>query len=458
MAKLYYLVIRVAYIVALVTVIGVDAYGYLAYAQNWYLLLVPLATWGTNELVISRLVALPPSERGQLLATGLALRLALGVACSLAMVIAALCLESSPRLTLLMLLYAPGVLIRSLTSGLSAVFIAHGRSSYWMRISSVFITLEVALVLALAASGADLAVLAVCQCVVWLCSLSVAGLTLRASLPVALGHVRMAVLRNLVIDGATIGAATFLLFLMQPGLLIVYRYLGSDLQSIGTVALVLQIFQVLGQILLIVSNAALPALNPAVGGNERRIQAFCGLVVSGALLIGGATAVVLNYTLPYLLSWFPATQFHPAGLQLASTSWVLVPLLALHGLRLAQVSQRKLRGFLVAAAGGFLATLLFIAAVHYRSGLTPGSLFFAMGAGMATTAALQGLNLKSLAALRDLLPTLPLLLVVAVLPGLCQGYAAVVASLAGAALLLALAYRRFHLQVRVRKVARDVVW
>jgi len=56
LTNLYYVFIRGIYILVFAQIIGIELYGYYVYSQNWYVLILPLAAWGMNELLMAEYI------------------------------------------------------------------------------------------------------------------------------------------------------------------------------------------------------------------------------------------------------------------------------------------------------------------------------------------------------------------------------------------------------------------
>lgn len=389
-SRIYYLCLRVVYVVFLVQFIGVEYYGYYSYAQNWYVMLLPLAIFGTNELLISGLLRQAESERSAFIGTGLALRVLLGAACALAIVLAAFLLEDRSDLRLPMVIFAQAVVVRGVISWYSSLFAARGGSIYWLRLSIIFMALEVMVVLLLAANDASLSALAAAQCAIWWTMLvASASVYRRRYSPVRFSWSSRWLIHYLR-GGVTIGAATFLLFCMTPGLLITYRYLVEDLQRLGEMALVLQVFQIADQLILVVSNSLLAALHSQDdAGAGRALANFLRFGCLQALYLGAAGVILCVVLIPLGLELLPDTPFDTALMTFADYAWIGIPLLALHAVRLVLISLRAQRAFLWSMIIGVLCMFLFVLVAHALQFRDSGSYLLAMGFGFATATIFQ---------------------------------------------------------------------
>ncbi|MEM1145206.1 MAG: oligosaccharide flippase family protein, partial [Pseudomonadota bacterium] len=146
-SRLYYLAIRACFLFFFVRFLGLENYGSFNYAQSWYILLMPFALLGTNELIISQIPLSSEPERERFLATSLALRFVSSTVTTLLIVAFALSVETDLVLQQLMLIFAPAALIRGCIGWFSAVFVAQGLVLRWTSFSTFFVTVDVVAVL-----------------------------------------------------------------------------------------------------------------------------------------------------------------------------------------------------------------------------------------------------------------------------------------------------------------------
>lgn len=386
LSRLYYLVIRLVYIFLLVQLIGVEKYGYFSYAANWYVLLLPLAMWGGNELLISRLAKITAMQQAEFAGTSLSLRLVFAGLGTMLIAVSALFLETESQLQQLMLIFSQGIMLRGLLGWYTSMYAARGQSALWFRLHMLFTTLEVVLVLVLASLGSSLLGLAVAQsCIWWITLLVVVQHQGRHFGPLGLCW-NVGVVRWLVTRGAALGLANFFLLCMIPGLLLLYRYLGPELATLGALALVLQVFQIADGLVRIVSNALLPALRNSSQDERRKLLTFsaCGCLL--ATLAGGVAAGALMIAKASLLAYAPLQRFHSALALLADFAWVLMPLLSLHVLRLALITLDAVPSYLIAVLSGVCAVGVTLLVAHLGAGIDAEAVLRSMGVGFTVTA------------------------------------------------------------------------
>ncbi|MFK7829927.1 MAG: hypothetical protein AB8B57_09130 [Congregibacter sp.] len=386
LSRLYYLALRLVYIIALVQIVGVERYGYFSYAANWYVLLMPLAAWGSSELLISQLALRHRAEQADYAGTSLTLRFAFGLLASFVIAVSALWLEEDQQLQMLMLIFSQGVVVRGLLGWYSAMFAARGQSARWLRVSVLFTTAEVLCVLLIALSGSSLQSLALAQSGVWWVTLFAVSRVHFQYFGRARPRWEASVARELIRRGAALGLATFLLFCMVPGLLVVYRYLQPDLAALGALALALQVFQIANQLAMVVSNALLPALRRPGLGESGNVLSFIAFSTALCIAAGTTLAWLLAKGVHWLLPLLPSQRFDSALLLLADSGWVGIPLLALHVLRLALITLEAVRSYLFAVVCGILALGIRLAFAYSGAGVDAPVVLQSMGVGFGVTA------------------------------------------------------------------------
>jgi O-antigen/teichoic acid export membrane protein len=357
-ANLYYLVVRGVYVIVFARLVGVELYGYYAYANNWYVMLTPVAAWGMQEVLISEYTRRGAADQQALAGAGLSIRVLIGSAVALIVVLAACCFEPEPELRLLIIIYSQGILVRGIGNWFCGLFIAREKSIYWLSIIIPCLTLEVALALLLAHQGQGLMAIAIAQCAVWWLTAFLAWLTYRARFePV---HLRLdkQLVSFYLRAGVTLAAASLILGCLGPGLLVVYRYLIPDLTTLGEIAFVLQLFAMLSLFVKVVSNTALPPLSRAAMTGDSRLSWFGASVWQQSFYLGGAAFLACFWLLEPLVIWAVGDDFAGAARLFAEYSWILIALFLMHGLRLVLITLRHQHLYLLAILLGLAALAL----------------------------------------------------------------------------------------------------
>jgi len=388
-ANLYYLVVRSIFVVVFARIIGVEHYGYYVYAQYWYVLLLPVATWGMNELVMAEYARTLPERRPDLIGAGLSLRLILSTIVTVLVMVGACLFEPDATLRLLIIIYAQGVFTNGITNWFSALFVAREKSHYVLYLSAPLLTLEVILIVFAAHRGVDLVTIALLQCGMWWVTLLAGYLVYRNRFePISLRFSKR-YNRYFLSNGAVLALAAFVFSCFGPGLLILYRYLIQNVEQIGEVALVMQVFIILSQALKVVSNSALPQLN-RVSENAGVRQAFFAVTIwKQSLYLGGVGFLLCYCLLVPVVTGLIGAEFEAAADMFARNCWLVIPLTIVQGLRLILISNRMMQLFLFATMAGLLTLFTVIVSLYVTDQMAPSTLFAVLGFSYSVVAMLM---------------------------------------------------------------------
>lgn len=379
LANLYYLVVRSIFVVVFAGIIGVEHYGYYVYAQYWYVLLLPAATWGMNELVMAEYARAVPERRAELIGAGLNLRLILSTVVTVSVMAGAYIFEPNATLRILIIIYAQGVLTNGITTWFSALFVAREKSHYVLFLSAPLLTLEVVVIVLAVHRGADLLTIAVLQCGMWWFTLLVSYLVYRRRFgPIRLRFSRK-YNRYFLRNGAVLALSAFVFSCFGPGLLILYRYLIENVDQIGGVALVMQVFIILSQAIKVVSNSALPQLNRVSANAAERQVFFTATIWKQSLYLGGFGFLLCYCLFVPLVNGLIGVEFEAAADMFARNSWLIIPLTIVHGLRLILISNRMMQLFLLATLAGLLTLVTLMIYLHVTGKMAPSDLFAVLG-------------------------------------------------------------------------------
>ena len=250
-------------------------------------------------------------------------------------------------------------------------------------------TIEALLVLAVAWRGASLLQLAFLQTGLWWLKLLLVNRYYASRFVSERPRYDKELFRWFMRQGAAVGLGSFLLLSLTPGLLLVYRLVSPDLQDLGEIALLLQVFLILQQLLTIVTNSLLPALRASSDGDAGNLQSFMAVALTLAVSLGGGFAVALLFGIPLALELLPTTVFDGALVVLGHFAWILAIVLLLQVLRLALIAAGDVDGFLTAVGVGVMIAVLAMLAQRFFHTLDTHGVLRAMGAALAGVVAVQ---------------------------------------------------------------------
>jgi len=349
-------IIRVIYLFVLARFLGPDLYGFFAYAQSWYLAFLPLTSFGMNAL-LPREIGMGGKSAKQLIDTSLLVRLISALIVVIAAIFIGATYEDSDALRMVLILVAASLPARALWYWCGTLLVAFERTHYDFWLSMCFRSLElVAGVLVLWGGGGLLGV-GLTHLIVWSLNAG-AGLWLihRRVTPLTLGY-HTAAMRLLFRQGIPMSGQGVFLELLTSGPIAVSRHFLESLSSLGQLALVLRVANIVSSGAAAAMSAAIPAMSRSFkdGGNAdlvfvrtgTKLALVVGTLITLLALALGESAVTLLFGPEYRL----------AGILLGNLTLMLAPLLAA-----IVVSQSLLvRGytdFLALAAGISAAALL----------------------------------------------------------------------------------------------------
>jgi hypothetical protein len=209
----------------------------------------------------------------------------------------------------------------------------------------------------LALSGAGIIAIAMVQCVIWWLLLFVTWFIYGQKFePLRLGfnwrHIRF-----FLSNGPSLALAAFILSFMGLGLLITYRYFIYNGYQLGEAAFVIQTLVVIGQMINVVSNTALPQLSRSPENQRQRQAFFVSTVWHHPLYLGRALFQLCYWLLAGLTVSLVGRNFGGAADLFARFSWLLIPLLIIYSLRLVLIRNRQMHSFLLAMLAGLVLLL-----------------------------------------------------------------------------------------------------
>jgi hypothetical protein len=297
--------------------------------------------------------------------------------------------EPDAMLRLLIIIYAQGVLTNGITNWFSALFVAREKSHYVFYLSAPLITLEVLLIVFAAYRGVDLLTIALLQCGMWWFTLLVGYLVYRHQFePIRLRFSRK-YNRFFLRNGALLALAAFVFSCFGPGLLIFYRYLIENVEQIGEVALVMQVFIILSQAIKVVSNSALPQLNRVSANAVERQTFFAATIWKQSLYLGGVGFLLCYCLLVPVIASLIGAEFETAADMFARNSWLVIPLIIVQGLRLILISNRMMQLFLFATMAGLLTLVTLMISLYVTDQMEPSNLFAVLGLSYVVVAMLM---------------------------------------------------------------------
>jgi O-antigen/teichoic acid export membrane protein len=359
-----YFVTRFLYAVVLARVLGPEIYGKINYGIAAYLLFLPLTKIGL-EVILSRDAGLDRQQGERTASLTLTLRIASILVVTAAYIGFSLLFEDDPELRMIVLVFSFALMGRSLAFWTDSVYTAYEVNQYSFRQQSIFRPLEIALgFLALFIWGKALPVVGA-HCLAW-CLEAAYGLYViqRGILPLRLireaGELKRMLLQGLPLAGIML-MSTFLL----QGPIIFFRHLGSHGDSLGQLALAMQVFFMLSQIPLALGNVSLPVLSRAAARQDGKDRIYTEIVFRYTVLFGGALALLGMAFGPWVTIGIFGNHYAQGGTLVGAALWLVIPFTTenvLTGVLLARKRDRAT--FFCTLAGALLFSITITACVE----------------------------------------------------------------------------------------------
>jgi O-antigen/teichoic acid export membrane protein len=319
-----YFVTRFLYAVILARALGPQVYGIINYGIAWYLLFLPLTRMGL-EVVLSRDAGKNRQVGDRTAALTLTLRIASITLATAAYVILSWFIEDDPASRLMVFVFSFALIGRSLALWTENVYTAYEVNEYSFRQQAIFRPLEVVLGLLIVIVWRKALLIVVIHGLVW-CFQAFYGLALihRRVFPLRLDR-NFSDLRRIFLQGLPLGAAMLLMALPYQGPLIFFRHLASAGDSLGQLALAMQVLFMLSQIPFALGSVSLPVLSRAAERGDGKDYVFAETVLRFSLLFGTLLALLGTALGPWLTVQIFGNRYTEAGTLIGPVLWLMIP-------------------------------------------------------------------------------------------------------------------------------------
>ena len=294
--------------------LGAELYGAWSFATTTYAFAVALTIFGLDVLLPLRLGR--ERQDRSLLGTALLLRLGLiGLACA-GLGVYALSFEGEPATRLALLLMLPALVGRGLVLWSRSVFVGVDRNVTALKLAMALRIAEVALGLTCLALGAGLFTLLALHSLVWLLEAALSLRAINREVPIRLRSDGRQ-LRALLAEGFPLALAAAGLAMLTAMPLILTRQITGDLETVGQLAMAMQIaaFAVIGAQGLLA--AALPVIGRATSRADRRLRFYPALVALITVSVFGLAILAAHAFGASVVPAVMGAGFAPSGALLA---------------------------------------------------------------------------------------------------------------------------------------------
>lgn len=319
-----YFITRFLYAVVLARVLGPELYGKINYGIALYLLFLPLTKIGL-EVVLSRDAGLSRKLGERTAALTLTLWIVSILVVTAAYVGCSFFIEGDPELRMIVLVFSFALIGRSLALWTESVYTAYEVNQYTLRQQAIFRTLEVALGLAALFAWQEVLPVVAAHCLAW-CLEAAYGLTVihRRILPLKLGT-DAANLRRMFLQGLPLAGVMLLVTLPYQGPLVFFRHVVSHGDTLGQLALAMQVFFMLSQVPLALGSVSLPVLSRAATRQDGKDRVYAQTVIRYTVLFGSVMALMGMAFGPWVTVLIFGDNYTRAGALVGPALWLIVP-------------------------------------------------------------------------------------------------------------------------------------
>lgn len=319
-----YFMTRFLYAVILARAFVPHVYGMINYGIAWYLLFFPLNRMGL-EGVLSRDVGQNRNEGDQTAAITFTLRIASIILTTAAYVILSFVTEDDPTLRLMLFVFAFALIGRSLASWTENVYTAYEVNQYSFRQQSIFRPLEVVLGFLVVIVWREALLVVVIHGLVW-CLEAIYGLiVIHRRLFCLRLNKNYSDLHRIFLQGLPLGIAMLLMALPYQGPLIFFRHFASHGDTLGQLALAMNVFFMLSHIPLALSIVSLPILSRSAAREDGKDRVFAETTLRLSLFFGTVMTLFGAALGPWLTVQIFGERYTQAGTLVGPSLLLMIP-------------------------------------------------------------------------------------------------------------------------------------
>lgn len=361
-----YFITRFLYAIIVARLFGPQIYGMINYGIAWYLLFIPLTRMGM-ETVLIREVGKNRQKGANEAGLNLTLRISSIILVTILYFIISILYETDPESRLMVCVFAFALIGRSLAWWTGSVYIAFEANQYSFRQQTIFRSLEFLLGILVIFIWKEALLVVAIHGFVW-CLEAVYGLIIiRRRLFDLRLNFDFAGIKNLLKQGFPLGVMILLMTLPVQGPLIFFRHLASSGDTLGQLALAMQVLFVLSNISIALGSAALPVLSRSVDREDGKDRLYAETMIRYSLLLGCAVALLGTAFGPWLIIQIFGYKYANAGTLIGPVLWLMIPYTIRHALTGVLQAARQDAHLLVGALIGalFFAAAIFEAVIRY---------------------------------------------------------------------------------------------
>jgi len=318
-------VVRLVYAIVLARYLGPELYGIICYGISWYLIFLSLTALGTGAILMREIGR--DRESGSWISS-----LTLTIRGSGTVFAALLCgilgwyFEGKPEARNLILVFSVALIGRSLYIWTENVFTAYEVNRYSFLLQTVFRSFEVITGTVFLLFGGGAMGVVMVHAISW-CLQALGGLLImqRNLLKIWINW-SWPGLKNILYNGLPIGLALIMMMWLQNGPLVLFRHLSDNENSLGQLALAMQVLTILSHIPIAVAMASLPTLSRSVDRKDGKDLLYSTTMIKSAFVFGAFAGLAGLGIGPWLVKILFGTRYEEAGRLLGLVIWLLIPL------------------------------------------------------------------------------------------------------------------------------------
>lgn len=325
------IVVRFIYAVILTRFLGPELYGYLNYGISWYFAFFPVATLSLG-IILAGEVGRNRDNSGTVVNQILTARLLSSSLAAILCGVIGFFFEGEPIVKTLLIIFSLALMGRSLWVCAQSVFTAFEATHYSLRQHALFRPLEVIFgLLVLTCGGGVIGVACIHGISWWLQAIHGFFLIHRYLSPIRLDWKWSAFFRFFGI-GLPITLGNIFHSWLANGPLVMFRYYGQTDSDLGQLALAMQVYVLLGNLMSLVFGASLPLISRSVSRKDGKDLYFADGMVRFGIILGALAGIAAMGAGEWLVKLFFGNKFHEAGYLLGLVLWLLIPSMCGHAI------------------------------------------------------------------------------------------------------------------------------
>ena len=317
-------VLRFFYVVALTHYLAPELYGLLSYGMSWYLAFLPFTGFGI-AILLAREIGRDKKSADKFMSLTLTLRCCVAVSTALVCGFFGWFLESKPEVKSLLIVFSLALIGRSIALWVTSVFNAYEANKYTLLLQGIFRPFEVVVGTSILIAGGGVVAVATVHAISWWLQ-AVSGLVLCGrNFEVVRLNWSWRGLKYILANGLPIGIGFVLMNWLHRGVIVLSRHMTISDNSLGQLALAMQVFVIICSIPIAINTASLPVLSRSVMRKDGKDLIFVKAMIRSALVFGGFLGLAGLGGGAWLVNIVFGARYKEAGYLLGFTLWLFIP-------------------------------------------------------------------------------------------------------------------------------------